>query len=408
MPAWAEPTGELGAVADDVWFAHNPYAEWYANTIRINGSPAQAHHARAWASCDYDAFLDLWKAKSFDAERLMEDIRASGARYVVPTTKHHDGIALWNAPGTGARNVVHRGPRRDLVEEMAKAARGEGLRFGVYYSGGLDCHHSPTAPIRTHAQMYGTRPINVAYACYAFRHVDDLIRRYRPDILWNDIEWPDAGKANTPFGLPELFRRYVDTVPDGVVNDRWGVPFADFATSEYQAHRDRESGLFEHTRGIGLSFGYNAVESDEHLLRGDDLIRYFVDVVARGGNLLLNVGPTAEGTLPATQRTVLRDLGAWLDVNGEAIYGSRPAPKPFAAANDPWVRWTAKRGSVFAFVDAGTGPARVRCVTDLVDWQAARAVSRSPAQLWRVDHGFVADFAATGIHVLELPLRSES
>ena len=137
VPAWAEPIGELGTIEGETWFAHNPYAEWYFNTIRIEGSPAWKHHQDVYGGAPYDDFLDNWKAERFDASSWAKLFRSVGAKYVIPVTKHHDGIALWDAPGTGTRNTVHRGPRRDLIGEIAEAVRAEGLRFGTYYSGGL-------------------------------------------------------------------------------------------------------------------------------------------------------------------------------------------------------------------------------------------------------------------------------
>ena len=113
---------------------------------------------------------------------------------MIPTTKHHDGIALWDAPGTGARNTVHRGPRRDLIAEIASAVRAEGMRFGVYYSGGLDWSITNLPPITMPADLRALRPVDAAYNTYAYLHVQDLITRYAPDVLWNDIDWPDAGK----------------------------------------------------------------------------------------------------------------------------------------------------------------------------------------------------------------------
>src|SRR6478609_8741406 len=99
VPAWAEPIGALGAIEDsEFWFAHNPYAEWYFNTIRIEGSPARAHHAEVHGGMPYDDFLDVWRAERFDADEMVQLFARAGARYVVPTTKHHDGITLWEAP----------------------------------------------------------------------------------------------------------------------------------------------------------------------------------------------------------------------------------------------------------------------------------------------------------------------
>ena len=112
---------------------HNAYAEWYFNTIRIDGSPAQAHHRSTYGMLPYDAFLDMWRAERFDPDGWADLFARAGADLVIPTTKHHDGITLWDAPGTYGRNTVVRGPRRDLVGEIAQAVRSRGMRFGAYY-----------------------------------------------------------------------------------------------------------------------------------------------------------------------------------------------------------------------------------------------------------------------------------
>lgn len=313
VPAWAEPIGAAGTVPESEWFAHNAYAEWYWNTIRIPGSSAAAHHALAYKNAPYDNFLDAWHAEAFDPSEWARLFRSAGADYVVPTTKHHDGIALWDAPGTGERNAVRRGPKRDLVGAIAEAVRAEGMRFGVYYSGGLDWFVTPgLPPVTTQAEVRSLRPRDAAYHYYALTHLRDLIARYQPDVLWNDIEWPDVGKRSGPDGLAEMFREFYARNPDGVVNDRWGVPHSDFRTSEYSAELDSESAkVWENTRGIGLSFGVNSVELPQHALTPSLLARHWADVVSRGGRLLLNVGPTSAGQIPALQRTTLEAFGAW-------------------------------------------------------------------------------------------------
>lgn len=124
VPAWAEPTAELGAIDDDLgWFTHNPYAEWYFNTIRIEGSPAAEHHKEVHGDAPYDDFLDQWDPAAFDPAAWADLFRRAGADYVVPTTKHHDGITLWDAPGTGDRNTVRRGPHRATSSATSRAPR---------------------------------------------------------------------------------------------------------------------------------------------------------------------------------------------------------------------------------------------------------------------------------------------
>lgn len=351
VPAWAEPRGELGTIPDREWFARNPYAEWYWNSLKIPDSPTAAHHRRRYGDAPYDAFLDAWTAERFDADELVGLARLAGARYVVPTTKHHDGVALWSAPGSGSRNTVARGPKRDLITEIATAARRQGLRFGTYYSGGLDWGFAPGPPIESREDFH--RPVDARYAAYAHRQVLDLIDRFRPDILWNDIDWPDAGKTDSRSRLFDLLVHYRAAVPEGVINDRWGVPVSDFRTSEYQSHLDSEAAaVWEHCRGIGLSFGYNQLEGRNEYITAREAVRLLVDVGSRGGNLLLNVGPRADGTVPVLQRDVLEGLAVWMGEGSMAIYGTTPVQDgALFRSDDPWIRWTATADAVYAIVD---------------------------------------------------------
>jgi alpha-L-fucosidase len=353
VPAWAEPTGPLGAVPEAEWFPHNPYAEWYANTIRIPGTPAAQHHHEVFANAPYDDFLDQWTASDFDPAEWARLFADAGASYVIPTTKHHDGVALWDAPGTGTRNTVHRGPRRDLVGEIADAVREAGLRFGVYYSGGLDWGVTDLPPITGRADFTAWRPKDPAYNVYASLHVRDLVARYSPDVLWNDMNWPDAGKRTGSWSLHELLADYYAGNRDGVVNDRWGDTHWDFRTSEYEAGSENEAEPgWENCRGIGLSFGYNRAEDERHILTGRQLACHLTDVVSRGGRLLLNVGPTAEGEIPELQQASLRSLGGWMAQVGDLLRASRPTARSVARPTDqPWVRWLDTPYHLVALVD---------------------------------------------------------
>jgi alpha-L-fucosidase len=353
VPAWAEPSGALGAVPEDQWFTHNAYAEWYANTIRIPGSPAAEHHRQTYGGAPYDNFLDTWNPSRFDPAAWARLFVDAGAQYVIPTTKHHDGIALWDAPGTGTRNTVHRGPHRDLVGELSEAVRAAGLRFGVYYSGGLDWSISSFPPHLSGADVSGLRPSDAAYNVYALLHVKDLISRYRPDVLWNDINWPDSGKRTGAWSLHQLFADFYAGNPDGIVNDRWGETHWDFRTSEYEHGTANESEPnWEHCRGLGLSFGYNQVEDESVTLTGHQLARLLCDVVSRGGRLLLNVGPTAEGEIPPLQQSALRSLGRWMAEVGGIVGSASPVEAAIAQAGDaPWVRWLHTPEQLVALVD---------------------------------------------------------
>lgn len=323
VPAWAEPTGAWGAIPPEQWFAHNAYAEWYANTIRIEGSPAAEHQRDSFGGAPYDTFLDSWTAASYDPVAWARLFASLGADYVIPVTKHHDGVTLWEAPGTPTLNTVVRGPKKDLLAPLAQAVRAEGMRFGVYYSGGLDWAFTDFPPIQSMEDVERYRPVGADYAAYATAHVRDLIDRYRPSVIWNDIEWPDAGK--TDGSLEDLMVHYREVVPDGIVNDRWGAEVWDYRTSEYSHDTHNERGVgWEHNRGLGFSFGYNQIEDEELTLSPRDLAKLYADVVSRGGRLLLNVGPTAEGMIPDVQLRTLNAIGSWLREVKAHTHSRRP------------------------------------------------------------------------------------
>ncbi|MGO1256723.1 alpha-L-fucosidase [Microbacterium gubbeenense] len=361
VPAWAEPTGAWGAIDPEIWFAHNAYAEWYANTMRIEGSPAARHQAEAHAGQPYDRFLDEWAPDQFDPDDWASLFRAVGADYVIPTTKHHDGIALWEAPRSGGRNTVARGPRRDLLSPLADAIRRAGMRLGVYYSGGLDWSFTDLPPIQSQDDVETIRPTDAAYARYATDHVRDLIDRFRPSIIWNDIDWPDAGKHDG--SLDELIRHYRDVVPDGIVNDRWGTDLWDYRTSEYAHDVGNEGGSgWEHTRGLGFSFGHNRVEDEALTLSPRELARLYADVVSRGGRLLLNVGPDASGRIPDVQRRTLEGAAEWLSAIKPLTSSRRMLTADEAAsvaAGDAWVRGWVSGDRLIAVVGTAETAARV-------------------------------------------------
>lgn len=321
LPAWAQPRPDVPI--EDAYTYHQ-YAEWYGNTVRIVGSPTWHRHQQVYGpGTSYEDLADLWRADSFDADALVGELVAAGARYVVPTTKHHEGFCLWDTATTGF-NSVRRGPRRDLVAELHDATRRAGVRFGAYFSGALDWHVSDFPPIESDTDLFRHRRHDEQFSRYAAAQVDELVERFAPDVLWNDIEWPDGGKGRDEYALAALLARYFRAVPDGVVNDRWGVPYHGYLTREYLDVEAIQEQVWESTRGLGLSFGYNQVEDERQSLSGTDLVRLFVDVVSKNGNLLINVGPRSDGSLPDLQLAALRELGAWLQVNAPAIYGTRP------------------------------------------------------------------------------------
>ena len=324
VPAWAVQHGPGVKIPTEDAYAYHQYAEWYGNTVRIVGSPTWRRHQELYGpGTSYEDLADLWDASAFDADAFVGELVGAGAKYIVPTTKHHEGFCLWDTATTGF-NAARRGPKRDLIREIHDATRARDTRFGVYFSGALDWHADDHPAIESDTDLFRFRRNDEQYSRYAAAQVDELIERFGPDVLWNDIDWPDGGKGRDDFAVAALLRRYFDAVPDGVVNDRWGVPYHGYLTREYTNVDEILEPVWESTRGLGYSFGYNQAEDARHSLSGRDLIRMFVDVVSKNGNLLINVGPRADGSIPELQLASMRELGAWLAVNGSSVYGTRP------------------------------------------------------------------------------------
>ncbi|WP_321473029.1 alpha-L-fucosidase [uncultured Paludibaculum sp.] len=348
VPAWAPPSGELGQVDMSKWFYQNAYAEWYLNSIRLKESDSYKHHVETYGvDFDYYRFGQMfekqnraWKPQSWAG--LFKDC---GARYVVLTTKHHDGYTLWpsKVPNPKRPQGGINSPR-DLVGDLTKAVRGAGLRMGLYYSGGLDWTFEQR-PIATMGDLRTTAPQTEEYARYADAHWRELIRLYQPAVLWNDIGYPKLGKPEA------LFADYYNAVPEGVINNRFSVDYCDFTTPEYAKYDKITPKKWESCRGLGFSFGYNQVEGAEHVIAPVALIELLVDIVSKNGNLLLNIGPKPDGSISEIQLNRLNALGAWLKANGEGVFGSRPWVRPSAkTAAGGEVRFTHKGPSLYAFL----------------------------------------------------------
>jgi alpha-L-fucosidase len=370
VPGWAPLTGELdevlteNATADGpgwaYWFAHNPYAEWYGNSMKIEGSDTQKYHISTYgADYGYDNFVaDFNQAvASWDPNEWADLFADVGARYVVLTTKHHDGVLLWPSDNPNP-NRENWQTERDLVGELTTAVRARGMEMGLYYSGGIDWTVVDLT-ITDFNTLIAAIPQDQAYADYALAHWRELIEKYQPAVLWNDLGFPQVATPD----LLQLFADYYSVVPEGVVNDRFGLGqpreafHNDFHTQEYAELEEIQERTWESTRGMGYSFGYNQLDSEENVLTVDDLVDSFADIVSKNGNLLLNIGPRADGSLPDVYVNVLNGLGSWLDVNGEAIFDTRPWTRAEATTdNGGEVRFTQKDGVLYAILlDAPAG-----------------------------------------------------
>jgi alpha-L-fucosidase len=304
------------------WSAYpTGYAEWFVRGLQV-GDTLRTRFMRENFGDDfkYRDFAPLFKAELFDPAEWAELFRRAGARYVVMVSKHHDGYALWPSRYAPGWNSVEVGPGRDLVGDLTAAVREAGLRMGLYYSL-AEWNH----PLH---RWYTDPPDSIGryVSEYMIPQFKEVVSRYRPTVLFADGEWLNTAEQ---WHARELIGWYYDTVgPDAIVNDRWGAGSdVGFKTPEYSAWLQLTHRPWAEVRGLGRSFGLNRNEKLEAYLTPEELVRAFARAVAAGGGMILNVGPGADGQIPLLQQERLLQLGTWLQVNGEAICGSRPCVK---------------------------------------------------------------------------------
>ena len=347
VPSFA-PTKDVGIYAR--------YAEWYwrrsTNQNEEGYAQFREFHDRVFGKdTHYQDFAPQFKAEMYDPAQWADVFKKAGARYVVLTSKHHDGFCLWPSRESWNWNAVDVGPHRDLAGDLSKAVKDAGLDMGFYYS--LYEWYNPLY----HADV--DRYINETM----WPQLKDLVNRYEPAVVWTDGEWdyPSERWKSEEF-LAWLYNE--SPVKEYVaVNDRWGKEtrskHGGYYTTEYGLVHDAEnagesiSHPWEECRGIGHSFGYNRAETLKDYSSSKKLIHMLAGLVSKGGNLLLDIGPTADGRIPVIMEERLLQIGAWLEVNGEAIYGTR-SWKVFQ--ENETVLYTSKGKDVYAICLEWPGP----------------------------------------------------
>ncbi len=323
VPSWATKSGADGFGSG--------YSEWYWQ--RLNTPKLKIHQEfvdfqkRVYGSnFKYQDFAGQFKAELFNPDEWADIFKNSGAKYVVLTSKHHEGYTLWPSAQSWNWNSVDTGPHRDLAGDLSKSVKEKGLKMGFYYS--LYEWYNPTYLSDVDAYVND----------HMLPQMKDLVTSYKPDILWTDGEWEHSDKTwrSTEF-LSWLYNN--KSVSDNiVVNDRWGNKtkgrHGSFYTTEYGQGTISAGHPWEECRGIGESFGYNRNENLADYMSSDKLVHTLVEIVSKGGNFLLNIGPTADGRIPVIMQQRLSDLGKWLQINGEAIYDSEAWQKAEANASD--------------------------------------------------------------------------
>ena len=269
----------------------------------------------------YKELTKYWHAELWNPEEWADLFKYAGAKYVVLVTKHHDGYCLWDSQYQPEWNSVVSGPRRNIVEELTTAVRDEGLRMGFYYS-------LPEWTNPRHIWMVDPdNEIGDYVDNYMVPQFKELVSHYKPDLIFSDGDWNNTAEQ---LRSQELISWYYNTVgKDAIVNNRWGHGTKHgFLTPEYSAGIANTEVPWAECRGLGRSFGLNRNEDLDTYLPDQELIQHFVELVAHGGGLTLNVGPNADGTIPLIQQERLKAIGKWLEINGEAIYGTRPYEIP--------------------------------------------------------------------------------
>ena len=326
-----------GLYSVPMWSPKGTYSEWYKywldhKTLMGNGdftgTEVYDYHVKTYGKdFDYSNFARMFKAQDYDPTEWADLFKKAGARYIVLTTKHHEGFALWPSKEASRDygrpwNSMETGPHRDLVGEYAQALRQANLKVGCYFS--LREWGNP---------LYQPETMEVFVDRHFIPQLKDLVNNYRPDLIW--VDGPDKytdKQWKTPQVLAWLYNE--SPVKDSVVvNDRWAVNtgkrHGDYYTREYSNTNSTFDKPWEECRGIGFSFGYNQNEDLEDYTKPEALVYTLANIVSQGGNLLLGIGPNANGKIPPIMQERLLQLGHWLEINGEAIYGSHPWKQNF-------------------------------------------------------------------------------
>ena len=321
------------------------YSEWYWHAkdgdktgkhqaAVARGDITNDFHNRVYGEdFEYADFRPLFTCEMFEPDDWADVFKRSGAKYVVLTSKHHDGYCLWPNKEASesygmAWNSVESGPKRDLMRDLGDAVKDAGLKMGHYYS--IWDWFNPLWPEKDQPTYRGKECNEETLDNYIkevmYPQFKELVLDYEPALIFSDGDWwMDDEKWQTKPLLAWLFNN-APNKEEVVINDRWGkvrTKHGGYYTTEYGSGFSDPNILWEENRGIGKSFGYNRAEHFDDYNSTELLVYMLCDIVSRGGNFLLDIGPTADGRIPVVMQDRLIKIGKWLEVNGEAIFETR-------------------------------------------------------------------------------------
>lgn len=302
---------------------------------------------------EYEKLVAQFNPVKYDAREWVRTAKDAGMKYIVITSKHHDGFALWDSK-VSDYDVMATPYGRDLLKPLAAECRRQGLRFCTYHSI-MDWHHPDYLPRR----KWDTRPANTAnfdrYVSYLKVQLKEIVANYNPGVMWFDGEWEETWTHERGVDLYNYVR---SLNPDIIINNRVdkgrrgmqgltkeGNFKGDFGTPEQEIPPQGLPGVdWESCMTMNDTWGYR--KDDHNWKSAETLIRNLIDIASKGGNFLLNVGPTAEGLIPGPSVERLAEMGRWMKTNGEAIYATTASP----IGKPAWGRCTQKPGKLYLHV----------------------------------------------------------